>query len=204
MRHALRPVHQTQRARLMRQTTDFRHRVHRAQHIGHMGHGDHARAFAQQAFESFQFQPPLVGDAPHDHLCARFLRHAEPRDQVRVVFHLGENNLVARFELASAPCVGNEVDAFGGAACENDFSHFAGVKELRHASARTLIEFGRLRAHPIRPAMHIGVIVRPEMAHRLNHAVGFVGGGGVIEINQAPHFGVRLEERELLAYLAGV
>jgi hypothetical protein len=96
------------------------------------------------------------------------------------MLHLGDDNLVARVDEGLAPTAGDEVDGFSRAAREDDFGGFASINELRDARPRRLIHLGRLRARSMSPTMHIRVLVRPEVAHCLNHGVRLLRGRRVV------------------------
>jgi hypothetical protein len=50
-----------------------------------------------------------------------------PRNDVRVVLHLGDEDLVAGFERAPAVALRHQVHALGGAAREDDLVHVGSV-----------------------------------------------------------------------------
>src|SRR5262249_2609389 len=82
-----------------------------------------------------------------------------PRDDVAVMFHLREQNLVPALDILGAPRLRDEIDALGRAAGEDDLVRAGGVDELRPARARRLAGRGGAIAQLMNAAMHVRVIV---------------------------------------------
>src|ERR1043166_1527583 len=126
------------------------------------------------------------------------------------MLHLGEQNLVAGFNVLRTPGGGHEVDAFGGAARENDFLGAASVDELggarpggleggggaiaqfmnaaREVGVLALGVMGQGVGHGaivqcVEAAIDVGVVALVVMAQRVEHGARVLGGGGVVEIN---------------------
>jgi len=64
---------------------------------------------------------------------ALLLGEAHPRQEVRVMLHLGDDDFVARLDECLAPAAGDEVNGFGRAAREDDFG---GSRALRNCATR--------------------------------------------------------------------
>ena len=75
-------------------------------------------------------RPIVAGDGQVDKLGAGALGEQLPRDDVAVVLHLGEQDLVAGLDVLRAPGLRDEVDALGGAAGEDDLVGTARVDEV--------------------------------------------------------------------------
>ncbi len=94
-----------------------------------MGEGDELRLEAQQHLEHVEPEDPLVGDRDELEVAVLLLDEELPRDEVRVVLHLGQDDLVAAGDVAAAPRVGHEVDRLGRVAGEDDLVAVGGVDE---------------------------------------------------------------------------
>ncbi len=116
-----------------------------------------------------------------------------------MVLHLGEQDHVAGLRFLVPHDVGDEVDAFGGAAGEDDFVGAAGVDEFRGAGAGGFESGGGAIAQFVDAAMDVGVVVLVIMAQRLDHRARFLRRGGVVEINQRLAMDLLVEDREILA-----
>ena len=79
---------------------------------------------------------------------------------------------------------GEEVDAFRGAAGEDDFVRTAGVDELAHCFAGGFMQFGGLLGKEMHAAMHVGIDGVVLVGDGVYHATGLLGSGAVIEIDQ--------------------
>ena len=73
------------------------------------------------------------------------------------MLHFREQNRVAGLEVFRAPGVGDQVDAFGRAARENDFGGFAGVEETGGAVAGGLEGHGGAAAQFVDAAMDVAL-----------------------------------------------
>ena len=109
------------------------HGIHAAERIRYVGDGDQARAGAQQFFELVEQQFAGVIDRRHpEDGAAAFAEHL-PRHDVRVVFHVGDQDFIAgRQSLAKRR--GNQVDGLGRAAREHDFARRAALMKPRTVS----------------------------------------------------------------------
>ena len=136
------------------------HRRDGAQHVGLVDHGDELGPLVDQLARCSRFQPALVGHAEPAQRRAGALAQLLPRDQVGVVLHLGDHDLVAgadRNRCASgrrvgrvAYRVGDQVDGFGSALGEDDLGLGVGAEELRDLDPRALVGVGRLLAEQVR------------------------------------------------------
>src|SRR5437867_2400237 len=100
------------------------------------------------------------------------------------MLHFGEQNFVAALEVRRAPGVCHEVNAFCGAARENDFVAAGSVNELRSAVPGCLESGGGAVAQLMNATMHIRVVMLVIIAERVDDRDRLLGGGSVIEINK--------------------
>ena len=112
------------------------------------------------------------------------------------MLHFREQNHVAGLEIFCAPRTGDEIDAFGRAARENDFVGAFGVDEFRGAGARGFEGVRGAVAQFVDAAMDIGVVVLVVMDERVNHRARLLRRGGVVEINQRLAVDFLVEDRE--------
>ena len=100
--------------------------------------------------------------------------------------------------LAPHDC-GDEIDAFGGAAREDDFVGAAGVEEFRGAGAGGFEGGGGAIAQFVDAAMDVGVVVLVVMTQRVDDGARFLRCGGVVEIDQRLAVDLLVENREIRA-----
>src|SRR5262249_56054179 len=100
-------------------------------------------------------------------------------NRVGGVLHLGDEDLVAPPQRVSES-VGDEVQAVGGPAREDDFLTGGGPDEALDAIARDLVELGRFLAERVDGAMHVGVAALVVAGDRLEPRPGRLArrGGG--------------------------
>lgn len=160
--------------------------IDRAEGVGDVGEAQEsnpaAAQFALQLREVEQAPVPIDGEVVE--LRAVTLRGNLPRHHVAVMLHLCQENRVAGFEKSAAPAVGNQVNALGRAACENDFLVAGGMNEFGHLGPGGLKGRCRPVAELMNPAMHVAVVPQIKIAHRLNDRHRFLARGGIVEIHQ--------------------
>ena len=149
-----------------------------------MGHGHETGARSEEALVLVEEQFAAVvhrDDADDD---AAPVAQQLPGDDVAVVFHDGEDDLVAFLHAGFAEGCGQEVDALGGAAREDDFVRGAGVQEAAHRLARCLVQLGGLLGEEVHAAVHVGIDGVVFVGNGIDHATGLLRGGSVIQIDE--------------------
>ena len=91
-----------------------------AQRVRHCGDGDELGRGAQQPLVFVEDHLAAVVHGRDAQTGARLGDELLPGHDVRVVLELGDDDLVALADVLAAPALGDEVDAFGGAADEDD------------------------------------------------------------------------------------
>ena len=115
------------------------------------------------------------------------------------MFHLREQNHIARAQKFSAPGLRNQVDAFRCPAGENDFVRAGGADVFRHALARFFVSFGRARTQLVQAAMDIRVVVFVIMPQRIGHRPRLLRRGRIIEIDKGFSLHAFAQDRKILA-----
>ena len=70
-----------------------------SQHVAHMGHTDDLGLLSDERFELIQTEDAIIGDGEMVHDDASFHGLELPRDDVGVVLHLGDDDLIALLHL---------------------------------------------------------------------------------------------------------
>ena len=110
--------------------------IDRAERIGNVRYRQQLHVAGEKLVEPAEIkQAGVTVDREKDELCAGALSQELPRHDVAVVLYLGEQDFVAALDELGAPRCGDEVDALGGAAGEDDFVGAASVEEFRGADA---------------------------------------------------------------------
>ena len=143
---------------------DLRDRVDRAEHVRDVGERHEPRPPREEALERLEVERPLVG---HGHVPEAELPLAgeeDPRHQVRVVLHLGQEDLVPLDERPPRPGVDDEVDRLRRPLGEDDLLALPRPEERPHPVPGALVELGRLLPQRVDRAVDVGV--RPLVEER--------------------------------------
>ncbi len=197
VRHGLCAVDQDQRAGLVGLRGHLGDRVDGAEGVRDVGERHELRLQPEQDVEHVLAEDPVVGDRDELEVAVHLLREELPRDEVRVVLHLGEHDRVAARDVAAAPRVGDEVDRLGGVAGEDDLVAVGGVDEPGHGGASRLERRRRPLADLVDPAMDVGRVLAVVAVERVDDDLGLLARRGRIEEDQRLAVNLRLEHREV-------
>jgi hypothetical protein len=128
---------------------------------------------------------------------AAILANHLPWDDVGVVLHGGDENLVARLDESLAVTVCDQVDGLGGSANEDDFALICCAEEPLHLHARGLVGRGRARAEQMHGAVHVGVVGHVVFTQGLKHGARLLSSRGVVEINERLSMHLLVEDGEV-------
>jgi len=117
-----------------------------------------------------------------------------------VVLEMAEHDLVARLERGAAPAVRDQIDRLGGAAHEDDLLAPAGVQEGAHLVACRLVGIGRSRRQGVGGAMDVAVLVLVEVGQALDDLTRLLGGGRIVQPDQASPIDAFVEDGEIAAH----
>ena len=106
-----------------------------------------------------------------------------PWHDVGVMFHDGQDHLIARLKPGGGPAVGHQIDRLGRAGAEHDVIG-TGVQKPRNGAARRLVFVGRKVGQIVQPAVHIRIFVRICLRHRINHHLRLLGRCAIVQVNQ--------------------
>ncbi len=134
VRHGLRPIDEHERAGRVRHLGHLLDRVDGAQRVRDVGERHELWLEPEQDLEHVEAQDAVVGDRDELEVAVDLLDEELPRHEVRVVLHLGQDDLVAPADVPPAPAVGDEVDRLGRVAGEHDLVAVGGVDEPGDAS----------------------------------------------------------------------
>ena len=116
-----------------------------------------------------------------------------------MVLHDGENHLVAFVQKGFGKRRGDEIEALGGAAGENNLGRGTRIEEGAHALTGGLVQGGGFLREGVNAAVHIGVARGVEAVHGLQHGAGFLRRGGIVEIHQRATVHLTAQQGEIRA-----
>ena len=200
VRHRLRAVDQHQRADLVRPGDDLAERVDRAEDVRLLGDRDELGALVDHRRQVGEVEPAVVGEPEPAQGRAGALAQLLPGQQVGVVLHLGDDDLVALPDGVPPELrllrrrgvgqrVGDEVDALGAVAGEDDLP-LRRTDERADGGAGGLVGAGRLLGELVGSPVRRGVDVLVEPALGVEHLARLLRGGPGVEVDQplpVPH-----------------
>ena len=169
-----------------------------------MHHGDQLGARVQQLFVFIEQQFAALVDGRDAQDGLFFLAQNLPGHDVGVVLHGGDDDFVAGLDMSAAIGVGDQVDALGDAADEDDLAPVGGIEEALDLDAGLFVMAGGTLAQLMHAAMDVGIIRLVELVHGVENALRLLGGGGVIEIDQRFAVDALVQHGELQARIARV
>ena len=169
-----------------------------AEHIGDLGERDNAGAVCDDRGQRLELQLARIGDGDGLERSARELADHVPGDDVGVVLHLGDHDLVARLEGESAEAAGDEVEPLGATADEDDFGDRAAVHEGAAALAGRLIHLGCGLAGGVDAAPDGRILRGIEPLHAVDDLLGLLGRRRCVEVGVGLSVHQLLEHREVL------
>ncbi|ENN89137.1 hypothetical protein RHSP_61761 [Rhizobium freirei PRF 81] len=184
MHRTLRAIDQDGNAALMRDAADVLHRNNGSERIRHMGDGDELGPLRQALLEILDMERALVVDGHPDELGTLPLADEVPGDDVGVMLHDRDDNLVALAKLRHAPAVGDRVDRFRRVLGKDDIVHRRSIQEAAHLFASRFIGFRGSIGQEVQAAMHIRIFAGIGMRNGIDDDLRLLRGCAVVEIDQ--------------------
>jgi hypothetical protein len=170
LRHRLRAIDQHHRPRIVCPLDDRGHRVDRPDDIRHVDEGDELRPARQQLIERVEIELSVVEHRHVGEFSLAVLTEDLPRDDVRVVLHLGQHDEVAAPDVLAAPCVGDQVDRRRRVRRKDRLLRRR-AKPVGDPAPGVLVQVGRLNCERIHATMNrrprLGVVAGHRVDHRL-------------------------------------
>ena len=113
-----------------------------------------------------------------------------------MVFHFRQDNGVSFLQVRTAPAVGDEVDAFRGAAGDDDPFGVVAFFQLGSAGFVALCCFTGQR---VNRTVNVGIGMGVIGAHGVEDNLRLLGGGSVVEVDQRVAVDLALQNGELVA-----
>ena len=169
-------------------------RVLDAQHVGDLTHGQDLGLGTYLGKNFLGGELAGLGGVEVDELGAGLAADLLPRDQVGVVLHDGDDDLVAGLEHRRRKALGDQVERLARVAGEDDFVGLGGADKVGDLLANLRDSLGGLDGQRVQATQGVGVHALVEVALGVEHTSGALRGGGAIEEGD---LGMLLEQREL-------
>src|ERR1043166_3918876 len=184
MRSALRAVNEDGDAQLVRARRNLLDGVDRAERVRDVADADELRALAEERVELVEQEFARVVHRDDPEARALLLAEHLPGDEVRVVLHLGDDDLVTLSDELAPVAVHDEVDGLGDAAHEDALARLARVQEPSRLLARALVGRGRLLAQVVDAAVYVRVLLAQVFRAALDDDARNLRRGRVVEVDE--------------------
>ncbi len=127
-----------------------------------------------------------------------------PGHDIGVMLEPGDDDLVALSHIAAAPGLGDEIDALGRAAHEDDVLDRRRLQEAANFFARGFIGVGRARRQRMGGAVDVGILIFVEMRQTVDDRLRLLRRRGVVEPDQRLAMHLLLQDREVALDAIGI
>ena len=152
--------------------------------VGRVNHREQLDLVGQQSGYSIHVQGPILADRDVLQGSPFPLTEHLPRNDVGVVFHPRDEDLVPFGDVRIAPGRRHEVHRLGGPACEDDLFNAARIHELLDRLAGAFPHRGRFGTDSMSAAVHIRVVHRIVAVDRVDHHPRFLRRRRIVQIHQ--------------------
>ena len=160
------------------------HGIRNAEDIAHLGNGKELCLCPYLALVFFLCNHAVRTALKEDKLCLLRLADHLPRQEVGMVLHGGDNDLVPLLHIRKPPAVRHKVQALGGVARKDDFRIFRRIHKRCHGMTRSLVEVGGADAQAVQPSHGVCIGSPIKIRQCFQHTFGALRGGGIIKIDK--------------------
>ena len=123
----------------------------RAQRIGSLRHRHHAGTSVEQRRQALGHQAPLLVERQHADFGTLALGDKLPGNDIGMVLHLADHDIVARPEKTFAPCIRHRIERRSSSGRENDLLPGFRTDVLGDTSPGSLVHLGSLLRKKMNP-----------------------------------------------------
>ena len=179
-------------------------RIDGAERIGYVHHGDDTGFRAKHLQIGVHVQLAFVAYRDHLEHGACLPGEHLPGNDVGVVLHGRDDDLVAFTQTRPPVALRHQVDGFGAAANENHFTAIVGVDESLGRVPGAFVVGGRPLAQGVYATMHVGVVPLVVVTHGIDDAPGLLTGGAVVQIDEWMAVHLLVQNGKILAHFVYV
>jgi len=179
--------------------------IHSPESIGNMIHGNQLGPFGEKSVVCLQIEGAVIKDGDDfESYSQSFTKHL-PRNRVGVVLQSGNNDLISLLKLIRATeGGGDQIDGISGAGSEDDLLGAIYIEMLCDGLPGGFVGGSGRLGKPVNTTVDIGVDSLVVVPGRVENAKRFLGGGGVIEIDERFPVDLLIQDGKLLAKLIGI
>ena len=162
-----------------------------------MGHRDEAGAGPEHREVGVEVEHAVVVDRHDPELRPLLLAEELPGDDVRMVLHVGDDDLVAFPEPRADEAVRNEVDGLGGAAREDDLAFVRGAQKAPDGLPGSLVGRRRALAQGVHAAVDVGVVLLVVVAEGVDDRARLLARRAAVEVGEGVSLDLLVESRKV-------
>lgn len=172
----------------------------RPEHVRRLRNAYDARAGIDQFVEPAGFERSGIVERKHSQLRPLALAEHLPRNDVRMVLHLGRNHVVALSDEMPAEAVRDQIDRGGRPRREDDLARRAGAYEPADGLACGLVLVGAGLAHVVQSPVHVGIHPAMQPVDLVDHRARLLGRRPAIEVRQRTAVDLAGKDRKVGPY----
>ena len=180
--------------------TDGFHVHYSTQDVGQMRDRDHPRARRHRVDHGLWVKITVRVAIDPNQLDPQPLTQKMPRNDVGVMLHDRQDDLIPGLEVMGAPAIGHEVKCLGRTRGEHDLILIRNAQELGDLAAHGLVFVRSQIAQIMQAPMHVGVFVAIGLRDRVDHNLGLLRAGPVVQIDQRLAIHLARQDRKIGAY----
>ena len=161
---------------------DLPHRIDRAEGVRHVGQGDDPGSRSQQGCQVVQVELSLIRQSDVAQPCAATGSQQLPWDQVGMVLHLRNDDLVAVADAGLPDGESHEVQRLAGPSGPHDLVGVGCVDPPGDPLPASLVGFGGPSCEFMNAAMDVRVIPRVVGGDRVDDLAWLLGRSGAVEV----------------------
>ena len=162
-----------------------------------MGDGDDPGALVHETGELFHVELAAVVDRHHAQPGAGLPAYDLPRNDVRMVLHRGDDDLVTRSETGPRIALCDQVQPLGGAAHEDDLAAVGRVQERLGRVPRRLVGARCALAQRMQSPVDVRIVGFVIAADRIDDPARLLARCAVVEVHERPAVDLLIEDRKL-------
>ena len=171
----------------------------RAEHVGHIGQCHDLGLRSHRVDHGLRIQIAVhVCIDPFQHRTETFAQEV-PGDDVGVVLHHGQNDLVAGLDAGHGPAVGDEIEGLGPVRDEDDLFFGGRSDEACDLGAYCFVIIGRQIGQEMQAAVNVGIFHFVCGVHRINDGLRFLSRRTIVQIDQSRIVHLSRQDREVFA-----
>ena len=204
MRHALRRINTDRHAEFVRRRDHFLDRIDRPERIRHMRDGNHLCPFVQKIFVFVNDKLTAFIQRNHTDLCTALLGRHLPRNDIRMMLHSTDDDLIALIDKLTPVRRCDQIDALGRTTNKDTFRNLAGINKSLYLFTRGFIGCCRVLRKIMYSAMNIRMFLGQIFRTAVNNHLRHLRRSRIVEIHERLSINCLRQHRKIFSDLFNV